>query len=87
MSSFRNTRAHHVHAVIEDDFPHLLPAHDAEVAFIMLLLPRKVCNTGGLQMQAGTFHVFHSLSWPLHVQVTAMHTWPASTHFAGPQSY
>ena len=42
-----------MHAVVEDDLPQLLPAHNlnAEVIFILLLLPRGVCSDSILQSQ------------------------------------
>ena len=60
MSYVRNMRAHHVHAVEEDDLPQSLPAHDAEIFIIMNRL-LTVCF-GGLQTRARIWTHFAGLS-------------------------
>ena len=56
MKKDRSAGAHHVHAVVEDNLPQVLPAHYAEVFIISGRLLTEVCS-GHLQ----TCQLYHGL--------------------------
>ncbi len=54
-AALSSARAHHVHAVVEDDLPQLLPAHHAQTVIILVLLLRETCILCALRSHASTF--------------------------------
>ncbi len=54
ISFLNSAEAHHVHALIEDDLPQLLPAHHAQTLIIWVLLLREICIPCALQSHAIT---------------------------------